>query len=99
VDTFFTLQDQTFVWDLQKEKDNLAKHGIDFRSACEVFFDELSAFVDASVPEEARLALIGIGTDRKLLYVVHAVRESEIIRIISAREATAQERRTYEDGE
>jgi len=99
VDAFYLYRDQTFVWDSQKERDNFAKHGIHFQTACEVFFDELSAFVDASVAGESRLALIGLSKDRKLLYVVHVSREHDRIRIISAREASAQERRLYEDGE
>jgi len=57
---------QVFVWDPQKEADNFAKHGIHFETACDVFFDQWSAFVDASIPEESRLALIGMAKDRKI---------------------------------
>jgi uncharacterized protein len=99
MDFFYLYRGQTFCWNMQKEAENFVKHGVHFQTACEVFFDQLSAFVDASIAEEARLALIGLGTDRKLLYVVHVVRATEMLRIISAREATAQERRIYEDGE
>lgn len=68
--------------------------------ACEIFFDQWSAFVDASVDEESRLAVIGLAEGRDLLYVVHVMREGEDhIRLISARIATARERRIYEDGE
>lgn len=99
MDFFYLYRGQVFVWDPRKEADNVAKHGIHFETACEIFFDQWSAFVDASVPEESRLALIGVTTNRKLLYVVHIVRETDIVRIISAREATAHERRIYENGE
>jgi hypothetical protein len=34
-----------------------------------------------------------------LLFVVHILREGDAIRIISARHATTQERRAYENGE
>jgi len=90
---------QTFVWDGRKAIENRAKHGVSFETACEPFFDQWSAFVDASADEESRLAVIGLSERRKLLYVVHVLRETNAIRIISAREATTPERRIYEDGE
>jgi uncharacterized DUF497 family protein len=37
--------------------------------------------------------------DWTLLLVVHIYRDNEVIRIISARHATAQERKIYEDPE
>ena len=99
VDVFYLYRGQTFVWDGLKAIENRSKHGLSFETACECFFDEWSAFVDASVDDEHRLAVIGLSEQRRLLYVVHVLREGHLIRIISAREATAQERRTYEDGE
>ncbi len=42
--------------------------------------------------------MIGMERARDLLYVVHVQREEELIRIISAREATKRERKVYEDG-
>ena len=53
--------------------------------------------VDASRNEEARDAVIGIDTRWNLLYVVHIEWEENVIRIISARKATRQERIAYED--
>jgi len=47
--------------------------------------------------EEARDAAIGYTEDSKLLFVVHLVRHEETIRIISARPATAAERKLYEN--
>jgi uncharacterized DUF497 family protein len=78
--------------------ENRAKHGIAFETACEAFFDDLSVYVDATVGEERRIAVIGSTNARSLLYVVHVEREEEEVRIISARVATKRERRTYEDG-
>ena len=46
---------------------------------------------------ETRDALVGVSDRGQLLFVVHIEREQEAIRIISARSATAIERRTYED--
>ena len=100
MDVLYLYRGQTFVWDGLKAIENRVKHGIAFESACEAFFDQWSAFFDASVEEESRLAVIGLTEGRKLLYVVHVVREADThIRIISARVPTAQERRLYEDGE
>jgi uncharacterized protein len=52
--------------------------------------------VDASRNDEAREAVIGYDTTRRLLFVVHVEVEGEAVRIISARRATNEERRTYE---
>jgi uncharacterized DUF497 family protein len=46
---------------------------------------------------ERRQAAIGHSQNSGLLFVVHLVREDDAIRIISAREATREERRLYED--
>jgi hypothetical protein len=40
---------------------------------------------------------LGLTEDWTLLFVVHLVREEETIRIISARPATREERRLYEN--
>ena len=61
-------------------------------------FDDLSAYLDASVPHERRTAVIGLSEDSTLLFVVHILREDEVIRIISARKANERERKEYEDG-
>ncbi len=91
---------QSFVWDLEKARTNLCKHGVSFEQACEVFFDPFLKAEDASTRYEQRDAVIGVAKGRKLLFVVNTLLESEdIFRIISARDATARERRTYEDSD
>jgi uncharacterized protein len=52
--------------------------------------------VDADRNEEARDAVIGLDARWNLLYVVHIEREENVIRIISARKATRQEKEKYE---
>lgn len=87
----------TFEWDAAKATSNFLKHGISFELACEVFFDPMARVIDADGPEEARDAAIGRTVSQAVLSVVHVLRhEKEIIRIISARHATAQERQTYD---
>jgi len=47
--------------------------------------------------EEARQACIGLTIDYRLLYVVHVIREGDILRLISARLAEPAERKHCED--
>ena len=88
-----------FEWDEEKSAENLRKHDIPFRTACEVFLDPFVQFVDASPEDEAREAAIGLTSDFRLLFVVHIERYEGIIRIISARKATSHERRNHEENE
>lgn len=98
MDVYFVLNGITFVWNDEKARNNLGKHdGITFQQATEVFFDPFLIVVDASRSNEARDAVIGLDTRWNLLYVVHIEREENIIRIISARKATRQERADYEN--
>jgi uncharacterized protein len=98
MDVYFLYRGQSFVWDGLKAVENRAKHGITFEEACEAFFDPYSEFLDASVDEESRIALLGLIRTKKLLYVVHVERDMSGVRIISARQATSQERDIYENG-
>ena len=65
-------------------------------TSCEVFFDPFLRLADAGGEDEAREAAIGLTEDWTLLFVVHIVRQPGAIRIISARAATAAERKRYE---
>ena len=67
-----------------------------FLEACEVFFDPFFRLVDATAREEGREAAIGYTENSRLLFVVHVERREVSIRIISARPATAEERKFYE---
>jgi uncharacterized DUF497 family protein len=87
-----------FEWDAQKAKANLAKHKVSFDEAKTVFDDSLFlifADLDHSF-EEKRFIIIGESNKRKLLVVAFAERETAT-RIISARKATASERKNYEE--
>jgi uncharacterized protein len=98
MDVYFGLNGITFVWDDGKARLNPTNHdGITFQQAAEVFFDPFLVVVDASRNEEARDAVIGLDARWNLLYVVHIEREENVIRLISARKATRQERAEYED--
>jgi len=86
-----------FEWDPKKAKRNLKKHGVSFEEGVTVFYDPLSATFDDpdhSVGEH-RYITIGLSSRDRLLFVAHAER-GEILRIISARPATAHERKRHE---
>lgn len=86
-----------FEWDRAKADANRKKHQVTFDEAVSVFYDALSATFpdpDSSRTEE-RLVTIGQSSRQRLLVVVHA-EHGETIRIISARLATAHERKRHE---
>ena len=91
------LDGQNFVWDSDKAASNAIRHGVRFEQACEAFLDQFARYEDASPEEEARQAFIGLTTDYRLRYVVHVVREGDVLRLISARIADPAERRRYEN--
>jgi uncharacterized DUF497 family protein len=85
--------------DSEKASSNAGKHGVSFEIACQVFFDPFIRIEDGTEDEERRDAAIGLTEDWTMLFVVHMLREGNTIRIISARQATVPERRSYEDSE
>jgi len=97
MDVFTTLDGQGFVWDSDKASSNALQHGVRFEQAREAFLDPLARYEDASPQQEARQACIGLTTEYQLLYVVHVIREGDVLRLISARLAEPAERRRYEN--
>jgi uncharacterized protein len=89
-----------FEWNEEKNRSNLLKHGIGFAAATRVFEDpDYVMEQDREVDGEERWQTIGRVGDVVILLVVHTAVEDEddvIFRIISARRATAHERRRYE---
>jgi len=96
VNVTFILQGIEFEWDRRKAQLNLKKHGVSFEEATEVFFDPFYQHGDASTRGEAREFVLGYSARQRLLLVVHAERANRF-RIISARPATRQERKQYEE--
>ncbi|MEB3309582.1 MAG: BrnT family toxin [Snowella sp.] len=89
-----------FEWNPDKASLNLKKHGISLHEASTVFNDPLSVTFpdpDHSYGEE-RYVIIGLSSASRILIVSHTDRGNRV-RIISAREATRNEQRFYEDGE
>jgi uncharacterized protein len=87
-----------FEWDPAKAAANLRKHKVAFPEASTIFEDPLAyTFADPDHSHgETRWITFGISRMRRLLVVSHAERNDRL-RIISAREATRNERKIYEE--
>ena len=88
-----------FEWSQPKARANLRKHGVSFEEAKSVFYDEYARqfFDEDHSDREERFILLGKSNRSRILIVCHCERDSgNIIRIISARRATAKERKFYE---
>jgi uncharacterized DUF497 family protein len=90
----------TVEWDPVKAEINLKKHQVSFEEASTVFDDPLFiTFLDVEhSDDEERYITLGLSQRNRLLLIAHTDRE-ETIRIISARKATKNERRFYEEAE
>jgi len=91
-----------FSWDELKNRSNRRKHGIGFDTATRVFLDPFNVTrQDQIVSGEERWQTIGRVNGLLLILVAYTVidqeREEDVIRIISARRVTRQERIDYEE--
>ena len=95
-DTKLKFGEMLFEWDEEKNQSNIEKHGIDFSKILKIFADEnrIEFFDEFHSDEEDRWQVIG--KVDKILFVVYTER-GDVTRIISARKATARERRIYND--
>lgn len=87
-----------FEWDSLKATANAKKHGVSFEEARSVFVDERAKLIDdpEHSEDEDRFVLLGLSSALRLLLVCHCHRSGgNVIRIISARKATAKESRSY----
>lgn len=73
-----------YEWDPRKAALNLSKHGIDFADAVIALEDENALTIEDRHADEQRFKTLGMGPYLNILYVVHAVRGVDCIRIISA---------------
>lgn len=92
------MSDLRFAWDPRKAAANEKKHGVGFVEAKSVFSDERAKLVDDPdhSEDEERFILLGLSGSLRVLVVCHCYREEgSVIRIISARKATARESKFY----
>lgn len=91
-----------WVWDAAKDAANRRKHGLSFATAVHVFDDPLHLSRPDPHPDDDRWRTVGL-IGSVLVLVVHTWPDvipderEPIGRIISARKATAHERKAYED--
>lgn len=85
-----------FEWDEAKNEINIRKHGIDFADVKDMFNHPMLTMLDER-EDYGEERWIGIGWMQQLMgVVVYVERHEDTIRIISARKATKQEVRRYE---
>ena len=90
----------TFEWDERKAAANAKKHGVSFEEAKSAFVDERAKLIDDPDPDhsddEDRFVLLGLSGALRLLLVCHCYRtDGNVIRITSARKASAKESKSY----
>lgn len=89
-----------FEWDPHKADSNLRKHRISFEDAIQVFLDpnRIETFDAREAYGEDRWKTVGL-VEPVLLAVVYTVRgkDGDIVRLISARKADANERAQYHE--
>ena len=89
-----------FEWHADKADSNLRKHGVSFEDAARVFLDpdRIETFDGRDSYGEDRWKTVGL-VEPALLAVVYTARGKggEVIRIISARKADANERSQYRE--
>ena len=86
-----------FEWDYSKNIKNKKKHDILFEEAVTVFYDDNALlYCDPEhSEEEERFLLLGYTSTNIICIVSHCYIEDKVIRIISARKATKEEREEY----
>ena len=82
----------------KKAASNLKKHAVSFVEAASVFADPLAAMLDDALDPE-RAILVGESERGRVLLVVFVEQSENAIRTISARRATANERKRHEEGD
>ena len=89
-------------WDRAKNSSNQRKHRVSFDVAARVFLDarRIEMYDDREDSGEDRWVTIG-AVESVVLVVVYTLRDEggEVIRLISARRANAQETRAYREGQ
>ena len=86
-----------FEWDEKKRHANLSKHGIDFQEAVEMFQSPMLVVAD-NREDYGEDRLIGVGLSKgRLLVVIFTEPQPDIIRVISLRKATRNEKAQFRE--
>jgi uncharacterized DUF497 family protein len=88
-----------YEWDPKKARENLKRHAVSFDEATSVFGDPFALTFDD--PEhsldEPRYITIGTSSKQRIVFLSHADRGEDHVRIISARPATVAEAHAYQE--
>ena len=85
------------IWDRHKNEINIEKHGLDFADAYKVFTSPMMVGLDERKEYgEERWIGIGLLESARVVVIVFTEPEEDIIRVISFRKATTEERKKYE---
>ena len=93
-----SLETKTFSWSNDKNRENIKKHGVSFREAAPVFLDPYLIIRHDEVhstPEETRWKGIGVLGNDLLLAIIFSEEKDNVVRLISAREASKREKEDY----
>ncbi|MEZ4989819.1 MAG: BrnT family toxin [Saprospiraceae bacterium] len=82
-----------FEWDNNKNRSNQKKHGISFEDASDIFNDNDRIQYQETRDGEKRYKIIGKAFEA-IITVIYTMRDL-IVRIISARRSSKDERKTY----
>lgn len=93
-----TIEIMNVVWDPDKAKSNLLKHGIDFADAAVSLEDPNALTIIDKEAVEMRFKTLALCPDANILLIVHAEQDKNTIRIVSARRANRNEEQQYYQG-
>lgn len=88
-----------YEWDSEKAAANLKKHKVSFTEGTSVFTDPFALTFDDPDHSltEKRFITIGASSKGRILFLAHADRGNDRIRIISARRTTKSEAHAYQE--
>ena len=86
-----------FEWDENKNNKNMRKHGFDFADAAQIFESPMLVKLDTK-ENYGEDRFVGLGILKNLIVVIVFTEDTEkdLIRVISFRKATKNEREIYE---
>ena len=94
----YSIRVMRFVWDPEKDKVNRARHDLSFEESTELFksgVDYLEIYDEAHSEKEDRFIAVG-PIKRGVIVLAYTERDDEVLRLLSARMATKNERRGFE---
>ena len=95
-----SLENKTFSWASNKNRENIKKHGLSFQEAVPVFLDPFLIIRHDeahSTMEETRWKGIGVINNELLLVIIFTEEKENVVRLISAREASKKEKEDYRE--